>query len=56
VDVSVLGSVETVTSLCLVDTGSLHNRFGRWIADLAGIDLAGVEEHPIGIGGVVVRA
>jgi hypothetical protein len=31
--------------------GSLHHRFGSWVADLAGVDLAGATEQTIGIGG-----
>ncbi len=49
-EVAILGVEDTVTCLRLVDTGSLHNRFGTWIADLAGVDLTGVAEQTIGIG------
>ena len=37
--------------LALVDTGALFNRFGRWIADEIGIDLAGLPVERIGLGG-----
>lgn len=39
---------------CLIDTGSVGNRFGSWVAELAGIDLAGLEPEPLGIGGARV--
>lgn len=38
-----------VVALC--DTGALHNRFARWVADEIGLDLDGVEPEPIGVGG-----
>ncbi|MDQ1428877.1 MAG: hypothetical protein QOK39_2353 [Acidimicrobiaceae bacterium] len=47
-EVAILGSDDTVTCLCLVDTGSLHNRFGIWVADLAGVDLTGAAQQTIG--------
>ena len=37
--------------LCLLDTGALHNRFGAWIAELAGIDLSGCEQQTLAVGG-----
>jgi len=55
-EVSVLGSEDTVRCMSLVDTGSLHNRFGAWVADLAGVDLSGAAEQTIGIGGTTVSA
>jgi hypothetical protein len=55
-EVSILGPVGAVTTLGLVDTGSLHNRFRRWTADLAGIDITGAEERAIGIGGTTITA
>ncbi len=39
--------------LCLLDTGALHNRFGAWVADAAGIDLAAIEEERFAVGGFV---
>lgn len=36
---------------CLVDTGSLHNRFAAWVAEAAGLDLSGVPTQSIGVGG-----
>jgi hypothetical protein len=42
--------------LCLLDTGALHNRFGAWVADAAGIDLASVEEARLALGGFTTLA
>ena len=42
--------------LCLVDTGSTANRFGAWLADAVGIDLAGAPETDIALAGGVTRA
>lgn len=36
----------------LLDTGALHNRLGAWVADLAGVDLGGVEPERTGVGGI----
>lgn len=41
----------TAHVLALCDTGSLHNRFGAWIADEIGIDLRNTEPEAIGVGG-----
>lgn len=41
---------------CLVDTGSLENRFGAWIADEAGLDLAGAQAVELGLGGRRIEA
>lgn len=38
---------------CLLDTGTRENRFGQWVADLAGIDTADAEERLVGVGGHV---
>jgi hypothetical protein len=48
--------LEDAPQLCLVDTGSYTNRFGAWLADAVGVDLAGVPEERIAIGGVVTNA
>jgi hypothetical protein len=42
--------------LCLLDTGSLHNRFGAWVAEAAGIDLAGAQEERLAVAGFVTVA
>lgn len=47
-EVMVIGRAHTLTTLALIDTGSLQNRFAGWIADLAGIDLSNAESERIG--------
>lgn len=42
--------------LCLVDTGSTTNRFGAWLAEAVGIDLASAPEDTIVVGGVTAAA
>lgn len=42
--------------LCLLDTGSLQNRFGAWIAHAGGVDLRGTEEDRLAVGGLVTTA
>jgi hypothetical protein len=42
--------------LCLVDTGSTHNRFGAWLAAAAGLDLTGAPESDLAVGDVVTKA
>lgn len=37
--------------LCLVDTGALHNRFGSWVAEAAGIELESSPFETIAVGG-----
>lgn len=41
---------------CLVDTGALHNRFGRWVAEALGVDLGAGERGRLALGGVVAEA
>lgn len=36
---------------CLLDTGTIHNRVGAWFAHRHGIDLTGVAEEKIALGG-----
>lgn len=55
IDVGVQG-MEHGLVRCLADTGSLHNRFGLWVARLAGIDLSEIEPHSLGVGGRPVLA
>ena len=50
VDVDVAG-LEDASLACLLDTGSLHNRFALWVAREAGLDLDDVEPESIGVGG-----
>lgn len=42
--------------LCLVDTGALHNRFGSWVAEAAGIELKDAPSETIAIGGFHTEA
>jgi hypothetical protein len=48
--------LEEAPQLCLVDTGSYANRFGAWVADAVGVDLAGAPEEEVAIGGFVTKA
>jgi predicted aspartyl protease len=41
---------------CLVDTGSTTNRFGIWLAEAAGLDLACVPQDEVVVGGVKTTA
>ena len=41
---------------CLLDTGSLHNRFGAWVAETIGLDLAATEPEDLALGGVLTRS
>lgn len=50
VDVHVEG-IDSTALACLIDTGSLHNRFGLWVARAAGIDLSERPNESIGVGG-----
>jgi hypothetical protein len=47
---------EEAPQLCLVDSGSTTNRFGHWLADAVGIDLADAPAEPIVVGGVRTTA
>jgi hypothetical protein len=47
---------EEAPQLCLVDSGSTTNRFGNWLADAVGIDLADAPAEPIVVGGVRTTA
>jgi hypothetical protein len=48
--------LEEAPQLCLVNTGSTANRFGAWLAEATGVDLAGAPEAEVVVGGVVTRA
>jgi hypothetical protein len=45
--------LERAPQLCLVDSGALRNRFGRWLADASGISLASAPQERLAVGGVV---
>ncbi|MBL8778911.1 MAG: hypothetical protein JNK12_23475 [Acidimicrobiales bacterium] len=42
---------DVVDVVALCDTGALHNRFGRWVADEAGLDLEDLRPEAIAVGG-----
>lgn len=42
--------------LCLVDTGATANRFGAWLAEATGIDLARAPRERVAIGGATLTA
>jgi hypothetical protein len=48
--------ISRAPQLCLLDTGALHNRFGAWVADAAGIDLRGAEKERLAVGGFTTIA
>lgn len=48
--------LELAPQLCLLDTGALHNRFGAWVAEAAGIDLGESEAEKLAVGGFVSAA
>lgn len=51
-----LPDIEESAFACLLDTGSLHNRFASWVAREAGFDLDSVAPESIGVGGRPVIA
>ena len=51
-----LEDLEDAPQYCLVDTGATTNRFGIWLAETAGIDLAGAPQDEVVVGGVKTTA
>lgn len=51
VPVAVEGS--TTYQQCLIDTGALHNRFARWLAEAVGLDLTDGRTSRIALGGTL---
>ena len=49
-----LQGLEKLPLKCLVDTGSLRNRFAGWLAEAAGVTLEGAPEDRFAIGGIVM--
>jgi hypothetical protein len=47
-----LEGLDEAPQLCLVDTGSTANRFGFWLAEAIGIDLADAPLSSIVVGGL----
>lgn len=54
--VPVMVEAQRTPQYCLLDTGSLHNRFGGWVARAAGIDLGGAPLDVIALGGFRAEA
>jgi hypothetical protein len=48
--------LEEAPQLCLVDTGSTTNRFGAWLAEATGVDLAGAPESTLHVAGLTTTA
>lgn len=48
--------ISLAPQLCLLDTAALHNRFGAWLAEAAGIDLFASEERRLAVGGFTTIA
>ncbi len=48
--------LEEAPQLCLVDTGSIANRFGMWLAEATGIDLEGAAQTTLHVGGLTTTA
>lgn len=44
--------LERAPFACLLDSGSLYNRFGKWVAEAAGIELEDAPSGYIAIGGL----
>ncbi|HEX9775508.1 MAG TPA: hypothetical protein VGB83_08000 [Actinomycetota bacterium] len=55
VDVFV-GALDVVPIACLIDTGSIWNRFPAWLAREASVDLRGAPASEVSIGGHTVIA
>ncbi len=51
----VVEGLERAPQLCLIDTGSLHNRFALWVAEAAGIEL-GDNIQSLALGGFQTEA
>lgn len=51
-----LEGLDFAPQLCLLDTGAMHNRFGAWAAEAAGIVLADAPEQRIALGGFTSTA
>jgi hypothetical protein len=52
----VVGDAGETLVPCLVDSGALNTLLPGWVADVAGIDLTGALELPLGVGGSGVIA
>ncbi len=54
-DVTV-GDLASVLVPCLLDSGAVNSLLPDWVADVAGIDTAGIAPRRLGVGGRVVEA
>lgn len=54
-DVSLAG-MESVLVPCLVDSGAVNSLLPAWSADVAGVDLTGVANKRLGVGGGTTTA
>ena len=52
----IVEGIPRAPQLCLLDTGALHNRFGAWTAEAAGIDLSDADEQRVAMGGLVTNS
>ena len=48
--------LEDAPQLCLVDSGATTNRFGLWLAEATGVELAGAPEELVFVGGLRTTA
>ena len=51
-----IADVSRVLVPCLVDSGALNTLLPRWVADVTGVDVSGVGEREIGVGGGATSA
>jgi hypothetical protein len=51
-----LEDLDVAPQRCLVDTGSVANRFASWLADAAGIDLTEARSETVAIAGLRTTA
>ena len=52
----IVEELEDRPQVCLVDTGTVNNRFAAWLADTVGIDLVGAPEDRVVVAGVFTTA
>lgn len=51
-----VGNLDSIGIPCLVDSGAVTSLLPAWSAELAAIDLTGLEEEHIAVGGATVAA
>ncbi len=51
-----LEDLDRAPVVCLVDTGAVASRLGRWLADAVGIDLSKAPHDRIAVGGLTTTA